>query len=187
MNESEVEEHRIESGEEFLLITAKVSLCLCLCLWESANVQLFDLRSSSCKCCWFFQFPNVVDERKGGWGTQIREKGRVFANYHKGWRGVIGVEGRLISVSFLMCILGKEFHEWMWVNVNMWMNITVNLGRLVERREIQESVAENKYLCGMFGFLCQDDVWQYYACMGGNIRRRGVKMNLRCSSLLLKA
>ena len=26
MNDSEVEEHRIESGEEFLLITAKVSL-----------------------------------------------------------------------------------------------------------------------------------------------------------------
>ena len=142
MNESEVEEHRIESGEEFLLITAKVSLCL----WGSANVELSNLRSVSCKCCWFFQFPNVVDERKGGWGTQIREKGRVFANYHKGWRGVIGVEGRLISVSFLMCILGKEFHEWMWVNVNMWMNITVNLGRLVKGREIQESVAENEYL-----------------------------------------
>ena len=32
MNESEVEEHRIESGEEFLLITAKVSLVFAIVL-----------------------------------------------------------------------------------------------------------------------------------------------------------
>ena len=36
MNESEVEEHRIESGEEFLLITAKV-IFFCSCESESGR------------------------------------------------------------------------------------------------------------------------------------------------------
>ena len=52
MNESEVEEHRIESGEEFLLITAKVSQVF---VFVSERVQMFNC------LIYELQFVNAVD------------------------------------------------------------------------------------------------------------------------------
>ena len=42
MNESEVEEHRIESGEEFLLVTAKVILMV-------VKVKVMKVSAASCE------------------------------------------------------------------------------------------------------------------------------------------
>ena len=61
MNESEVEEHRIESGEEFLLITAKVRKCKCsnVCLIQDLQFAIVvDLLNFQ------LQLAKVADERK---------------------------------------------------------------------------------------------------------------------------